>query len=120
MSASSDFDAAAMRERYLGEAAKQLYVFQRTPSSVDVRGNSVTDPAWASSLEPGWHKYRMENFNSLISGVPQEEDLVDDGWTDLIGKMVRRCGRQGAGGPLRWRLDPVFQSIGRMAKRRGV
>ncbi len=82
---------------YLGEAVEQLYVFQRTPSSVDVRGNAPTDSAWAAGLEPGWHKYRMENFNSLISGVPQEKDLVDDGWTDLIGKMVRRF-REGARG----------------------
>lgn len=29
---------------HLGTAAKQLYVFQRTPSSIDVRGNRPTDP----------------------------------------------------------------------------
>jgi len=75
---------------FVGETAKQLYVFQRTPSSVDVRGNSPTDPEWAASLKPGWHKARMENFNGLVSGAPQAEDLVDDGWTDLIGKMIRR------------------------------
>jgi cyclohexanone monooxygenase len=38
---------------------------------------------------PGWHEARMENFNALVSGLPQEEDLVDDGWTDLIGKTMR-------------------------------
>ena len=75
---------------FVGEAAEHLYVFQRTPSSVDVRGNAPTDPEWAASLEPGWQKRRMENFNSLVSGVPQAEDLVDDGWTDLVGKMLRR------------------------------
>ncbi len=75
---------------FLGQTAEQLFVFQRTPSSVDVRGNSPTDPQWADALEPGWHKQRMENFNGLVSGVPQPEDLVDDGWTDLIGKMVTR------------------------------
>ena len=73
---------------FLGEGAKQLYVFQRTPSTVDVRGNSPTDPEWAKGLDEGWQKERMENFNALISGVPQEVDLVDDGWTDLIGKMM--------------------------------
>ncbi|MDE0886088.1 MAG: NAD(P)/FAD-dependent oxidoreductase [Myxococcota bacterium] len=75
---------------FLGEAAKKLLVFQRTPSSVDVRGNSPTDAEWAADLQPGWHKHRMENFNGLVSGVPQSEDLVHDGWTDLIGKMVNR------------------------------
>jgi cyclohexanone monooxygenase len=82
---------------HVGEAAEQLYVFQRTPSSIDVRGNSPTDPEWATSLEPGWHRKRMENFNGLVSGVPQAEDLVNDGWTDLIGKMVSMF-RKGAGG----------------------
>ena len=75
---------------FLGEAAQQLYVFQRTPSTVDVRGNSATDPEWAERLSEGWQKARMENFNSLISGIPQEEDLVNDGWTDLIGKMMNQ------------------------------
>ncbi len=74
---------------FVGETAQQLYVFQRTPSSVDVRGNSPTDPKWAAELQPGWHKHRMENFNGLVSGVPQPEDLVKDGWTDLIGMMIR-------------------------------
>lgn len=75
---------------FLGETSEHLYVFQRTPSTVDVRGNTPTDPAWAKSLQPGWQKHRMENFNSMISGVPQEEDLVNDGWTDLLGKMINQ------------------------------
>nr|MCS5567039.1 NAD(P)/FAD-dependent oxidoreductase [Pseudomonadales bacterium] len=82
---------------FVGETAEQLYVFQRTPSSVDVRGNAPTDSAWARGLKPGWHRERMENFNALVSGVPQAEDLVDDGWTDLIGKMLQRF-REGADG----------------------
>ena len=73
---------------HLGKAAKHLYVFQRTPSSVDFRGNRPTDTEWAESLEPVWHKERMENFNNLVSGVPQEVDLVDDCWTDLIGNIA--------------------------------
>ncbi|HMG40317.1 MAG TPA: NAD(P)/FAD-dependent oxidoreductase, partial [Acidimicrobiales bacterium] len=59
---------------HLGPAAKQLYVFQRTPSSVDVRGNKPTDPEWAKSLKPGWQKRRMENFNTLVAGGHQDED----------------------------------------------
>lgn len=75
---------------HLGAWARDLYVFQRTPSSVDVRGNRPTDPAWASSLEPGWQKRRMENFNVLVSGGFQAEDLVNDAWTDLIRKLLLR------------------------------
>jgi len=73
---------------HLGKAAKQLYVFQRTPSSVDLRGNKPTDPDWAASLTPGWQKRRMENFNILVSGGVQDEDLVRDGWTDIIRSLI--------------------------------
>jgi cation diffusion facilitator CzcD-associated flavoprotein CzcO len=73
---------------HLGKAAKQLYVFQRTPSSVDLRGNRPTDPDWAAELQPGWQKRRMENFNILVSGGAQDEDLVSDGWTDIIRSLI--------------------------------
>jgi cyclohexanone monooxygenase len=73
---------------HVGETAEHLYVFQRTPSSIDVRANRDTDPGWASSLKEGWHKHRMDNFNILVSGGFQEEDLVMDGWTDIIRKLL--------------------------------
>jgi cation diffusion facilitator CzcD-associated flavoprotein CzcO len=87
---------------HLGEAAGQLYVFQRTPSSVDVRNNAQTDPAWAASLRPGWQQRRMDNFNTLVSGGEAEEDLVHDGWTDIFRNLTgvavkaaaRRIGRR--------------------------
>jgi cation diffusion facilitator CzcD-associated flavoprotein CzcO len=75
---------------HLGRHAKQLYVFQRTPSSVDVRGNSPTDPAWVETLTPGWQKRRMDNFNILVAGGFQDEDLVSDGWTDIIRNLGAR------------------------------
>jgi cyclohexanone monooxygenase len=73
---------------HLGKHAKHLYVFQRTPSSVDLRGNKPTDPEWAAALTPGWQKRRMENFNVLVSGGLQDEDLVSDGWTDIIRNLA--------------------------------
>ena len=73
---------------HVGEWAEHLYVFQRTPSSIDVKNSPPTDPEWAKSLRPGWHQERMDNFNNLVSGVPQAVDLVKDGWTDLIGKLL--------------------------------
>ncbi len=83
---------------HLGAAAQRLYVFQRTPSSVDVRNNAETDPAWAASLAPGWQQLRMDNFNTLVSGGEAEEDLVGDGWTDifrnLTGVAVRSAARR--------------------------
>lgn len=71
----------------LAEAAGQLYVFQRTPSTVDVRGNRPTDPQWAAQLEPGWQQRRMENFQILTAGGQADEDLVDDAWTSLTKQM---------------------------------
>lgn len=72
---------------HLADAAKHLYVFQRTPSSVDYRNNRPTDPHWVKSLTPGWHHERMVNFNVLVSGGQQDEDLVNDGWTDIIRNL---------------------------------
>ena len=72
---------------HVGANAKQLYVFQRTPSSVDLRGNKPTDPEWAKSLQPGWQRARRENFNNMVIGLPVEEDLVNDGWTDIFRNL---------------------------------
>ena len=73
---------------HIAEGAEHLYVFQRTPSSIDVRDNKPTDADWAASLAPGWHKDRMENFNTLVSGGFAPEDLVMDGWTDIIRNLL--------------------------------
>ena len=80
---------------HVGASAKNLYVFQRTPSSVDVRANRPTDQAWAASLKPGWQKERMENFNILCSGGIVEEDLVKDGWTEIIRNLVSMANYRG-------------------------
>src|SRR5271154_294722 len=72
---------------HLGQHAKQLFVFQRTPSSVDERGNRPTDPEWVKTLTPGWQRRRMDNFNILVSGGHQDEDLVGDGWTDIFRSL---------------------------------
>jgi len=45
---------------HLGRAAKELYVFQRTPSAIDIRDDIPTDPEWAASLQPGWQKERLD------------------------------------------------------------
>lgn len=70
---------------YLGRDAEHLYVFQRTPSTVDERNNTPTDPEWVKTLKPGWQKERQRNFHSwtfegMALGQP---DLVCDFWTEL-------------------------------------
>ena len=44
----------------LAEASRELYVFQRTPSSIDIREDWPTDPNWARKLKPGWQAERRE------------------------------------------------------------
>jgi cation diffusion facilitator CzcD-associated flavoprotein CzcO len=65
----------------LAEAAKQVYVFQRTPSAIGVRGNRATDPAFTGRLQPGWQRARMDNFQAIMLGRNVAEDLTGDGWT---------------------------------------
>jgi cation diffusion facilitator CzcD-associated flavoprotein CzcO len=49
----------------LGKKAKELYVFQRTPSSIDIRDDWPTDPNWARKLKPGWQAKRRERVLAM-------------------------------------------------------
>ncbi len=73
---------------FVGRYAEHLYVFQRTPSSVDLRGNKPTDPEWAKTLQPGWQRARRHNFADIVEGRPFTEDLVNDGWTDIFRSLA--------------------------------
>jgi cyclohexanone monooxygenase len=73
---------------HLAKACKELYVFQRTPSSVDVRANHPIDPEWFATIAtPGWQQRWLENFTANQSGGFADEDLVMDGWTDLSRRI---------------------------------
>jgi cation diffusion facilitator CzcD-associated flavoprotein CzcO len=65
-------------------------VFQRTPSSVDVRNNHPIDPEWFATLEPGWQRTWLLNFATLQTGGFADEDLVKDGWTDISQRIRDR------------------------------
>jgi len=72
-----------------GRAAKELYVFQRTPSAIDIRDDIPTDPQWAASLKPGWQKERIrkhvestapgygltEEEKAQLAALPREEKI---------------------------------------------
>ena len=73
---------------YVARDAKHLYVVQRTPSTVDIRGNKPTDPQWVKALKPGWQRERMDNFIATLNGVNPGEDMIDDGWTHLYHDTV--------------------------------
>jgi cation diffusion facilitator CzcD-associated flavoprotein CzcO len=85
----------------LGRDAQELFVFQRTPSSVDVRNNHPIDPAWFATLKPGWQQRWLMNFATLQTGGFADEDLVKDGWTDIAirvrDRVVAHMGTENAG-----------------------
>jgi len=73
---------------HLARACGQLFVFQRTPSSVDVRANAPIDKTWFESIAtPGWQQRWLENFTDNQTGGNAKEDLVQDGWTDLSRRI---------------------------------
>jgi cation diffusion facilitator CzcD-associated flavoprotein CzcO len=76
---------------HLARACGELYVIQRTPSSVDVRDNAPLDPEWfASVATPGWQQRWLENFTANQAGGTADEDLVMDGWTDIARRIRSR------------------------------
>ncbi|WP_327654413.1 flavin-containing monooxygenase [Streptomyces sp. NBC_00483] len=82
----------------LAEDARQLYVFQRTPSAVDVRGNRRMTPQDIGADRPGWAHERRENFLRIVSGEDAERDLVADRWTEsaaLLEKLLPSFRRDG-------------------------
>ncbi|MEU0741277.1 NAD(P)/FAD-dependent oxidoreductase [Streptomyces sp. NPDC006134] len=82
----------------LAEDAKHLYVFQRTPSSVDVRANRRTTAGDVGADHDGWARERRDNFLRIVSGEGAEEDLVADRWTasaGLLEKLLPSFRRQG-------------------------
>ena len=73
---------------HLAKWAKELYVFQRTPSSINRRDNRPTDAEWWSrevQNGKGWQRERMGNFNAHISCVspPPPVNMVGDAWSKI-------------------------------------
>ncbi|WAP60452.1 flavin-containing monooxygenase [Streptomyces sp. S465] len=82
----------------LAEDAGHLYVFQRTPSTVDIRANRRTTAADVGADRPGWAGERRDNFLRIVSGDFADEDLVADQWTataGLLEKLLPSFRRQG-------------------------
>ena len=62
----------------LGRASKELYVFQRTPSAIDIRDDIPTDPQWAAALKPGWQKERLaRHMQGPVLTEQQKADLAN-------------------------------------------
>ncbi len=82
---------------FLAKYARQLYVLQRTPSTVDERPNPPTDPEWAKALKPGWQKERQANFHRGAQEVflPHDPDLVCDLWTEISRHLQAQLKAEG-------------------------
>lgn len=61
----------------LAKTAKELYVFQRTPSSIDIRDDWPTDPNWARKLQPGWQSKRRERVLAAVERSPEQQAKLD-------------------------------------------
>lgn len=69
----------------IARAAKELYVFQRTPSAIDIRDDIPTPKEWADSLKPGWQTERLlrhikgpeltEAQKAELAALPREEKI---------------------------------------------
>lgn len=73
---------------HLARWSRELLVFQRTPASVDVRGQKATDEVkWKQEIctGPGWQMARSRNFASFLANTqpPEPVDLVADSWTSF-------------------------------------
>ncbi|NND67815.1 MAG: NAD(P)/FAD-dependent oxidoreductase [Halioglobus sp.] len=70
---------------FLARYAQQFYLLQRTPSCVDSRRNTQTDPEWVKTLQPGWQAERRANFHRGANEalLPGEMDLIRDIWTEV-------------------------------------
>ncbi|MEZ5550009.1 MAG: NAD(P)/FAD-dependent oxidoreductase [Pseudomonadales bacterium] len=75
----------------LARDAGELFVFQRTPSSIDVRNNHPIDPDEFARLGPNWQQKWLMNFATLQMGGFADEDLVKDGWTDIAQRIRDRA-----------------------------
>jgi cation diffusion facilitator CzcD-associated flavoprotein CzcO len=75
---------------HLARDAGELFVFQRTPSSIDVRNNRPIDPSEVEAFGPGWQREWLLNFATLQTGGFADDDYVKDGWTDIAQRIRDR------------------------------
>ncbi len=93
----------------LAESAGELFVYQRTPSSVFPRHNRPIDPDWFAGISTaGWQARWLDNFSANRSELCLADDLVADGWTEMAR---RACERVGGGGSSRTRLAEVQAEV---------
>ncbi|CAM5557221.1 NAD(P)/FAD-dependent oxidoreductase [Streptomyces hirsutus] len=73
----------------LAEDAAHVYVFQRTPSTVDVRANRRTTAQDVGADREGWARESTRDYLRIVSGEPADQDLVADRWTESAGLLEK-------------------------------
>jgi cyclohexanone monooxygenase len=75
---------------HIARSAEHLFVFQRTPSYIDERGDVPTDPEWVKTLKPGWQEEIRRNFHTAAFEAfgPGQPDIVCDGWTEVSRNLA--------------------------------
>lgn len=76
----------------LGRSAKEVFVFQRTPSAVGPRGDKLTDPQWWAELTstPGWQERRKKHQVAILEGgIADDGDFKDSGFVENRRTIVR-------------------------------
>ena len=94
---------------HLARDAGELYVFQRTPSSVDVRANEPIDPDWfhrartalrhlsrerAELLAQGTGRRRREKLKDALIGILRERHDPET-WEAILAEAQARSEREG-------------------------
>ena len=82
---------------HLARACQELLVFQRTPSSVDVRANQPIDPRWFAEIAtPGWQERWLENFVANMSAAESPSRGPGQRRLDRPGEAHPRQARRSA------------------------
>ena len=79
----------------LARDAKKLYVFQRTPTTIQAREIWKTDPELAKSLKPGWQRALMRQFANIFQGDDTSNQTVTatEGFDDMLMQTIVQEGR---------------------------
>jgi cation diffusion facilitator CzcD-associated flavoprotein CzcO len=78
----------------LARAAKDVYVFQRTPSAVGARNNGPIPEGWVAEQPAGWQLDRMRNFTECVTGAKPDRNLVGDGATHVLWEDTSQAAKE--------------------------
>ena len=65
----------------LGANAQSVHVFQRTPSSIDIRDDWETTAEWAARLQPGWQSRRRAKIVDKLREQAERKETMRGGIT---------------------------------------